>query len=255
MNFKDKYKEEVNGICFSEHFEKNTANLLKDAAQRKENIMTNKRKPLKIAVLAFAAILILSFSAFAAYTLLTSYEVADHFGEKELASLFEESGFENQTVKGEEYTVTFMGMAPGKELYVIDGIETNVNRSYAVWAVYRNDGIPLSHLDDSPLQFIPVIKGYKVSALFSLGMSASRFSRDGVLYYLYDYTDLEVFADREVSLVAFEGSFPSSNILTADENGNFVYAEGYEGFRGEFELNLDKSKADPKAAEELLNNR
>ena len=37
-----------------------------------------------------------------------------------------------------------------------------------------------------------------------------------------------------------------------DYNDIAVYAESYDGFKAVFELDLDKSKADPKAAAELM---
>lgn len=255
MTFKDKYKEELSDIRFAENFEEKTLKLLSESAERKENIiMTNKRKPFKIAALVVAAIMIFTCSAFAIVSLLNPSDVANHFGEKELAVLFEESDFEPVTVKGEVYSVTFMGTASGKEFYTYeeDGITINENRTYAVWAVYRNDGATLSVIDGSPINVIPVADGYRPDALFSLGMGGHGTDKDGVLYYLFDYTDLEVFADKKVSLMAFEGMFPTADILTANDNGEVVYAENYGGFKAVFELPLDESKADPEAAAELL---
>ena len=43
-------------------------------------------------------------------------------------------------------------------------------------------------------------------------------------------------------------------VQVKDENGKVVYAEGYVGFKGIFDLPMDENKADPKAAEELLGN-
>lgn len=237
MNFKDKYKEEVNGICFSEHFEKNTANLLKDAAQRKENIMINKRNFIKTVALAAAIIMTLSLSAFAMISFLSSADVAKHFGNKELAVLFEKSDFEPETIKGEEYSVTFMGTAQGENICEIDNITTIEGRTYAVYAIYRNDGTALDILDGNPIHIIPVADGQKINAFTSYGMSASCFVKDGVLYALYDYTDLKAFTDTEISLMAFESDSSPFGALTANDSGDIVYAEEYEGFKGEFELN------------------
>ncbi len=252
MTFKDKYKEELGNISFGSDFEKDTVALLKNAAQRKENIMSTNRKPIKIAVMVAAVIMLLSFSVSAIISLLSPSQVADHFGEKELAVFFEENTGEVQTVTDGYYCVSFLGMAPGKELCIVDGAKINENRSYAVWALYRNDGTPLSILDGSPIQVIPVMKGYRPNTLFSFGMSAHGTEKDGVLYFLCDYTDLEVFADKEVSLIVFEGTFPTLKILTNNENGDVVYSDSYEGIKGSFTLKLDKTKADNEAAEKLL---
>ena len=46
--------------------------------------------------------------------------------------------------------------------------------------------------------------------------------------------------------------FPGSEIFSMDEDEKIIYADGYESFRGMFELPLDESKADPEAAAALL---
>ncbi len=252
MNFKNKYKEEINSIPFTDTFEEDTVALLKGVAKRKEKIMTVKRKPIKIAAAVAAVITLLTFSAAAVISLLSASQVADHFGQKELAVVFEENTYEPQTVTDGKYTVAFLGMAPGTEVCIVGGTEIDENRSYAVWALYRNDGTPLSILDGSPIMVIPVMKDYKPNVFFRFGMSASGTEKDGVLYFLCDYTDLEVFADKDVSLIVYEGSFPTIKILTNNENGEVVYADGYEGIKGSFTLNLDESKADSEKAAELL---
>lgn len=253
MTFKDKYKEELHNLSFKENFEENTVELLK-AAQREDNLMSDKKRPLKVAALVIIAMLVLSLGVYAAISLLSASQVAEEVGDKELAVLFEESGFEPVTVKGEVYSVTFMGTAPGENFYSYDenGPMVSENRTYAVWAVYRNDGEALDQMAGSPIQVIPVIDGYRPDILFSAGMSASGYSKDGVLYYLFECTDLEIFAHEHVKLMAFEGMFPTNNIITSDSKGEIVYAEGYNGFKAAFELDLDESKADPEAAAEFI---
>ena len=252
MTFKDKYKEELSYIRFAEKFEENTVELLR-AAPRKDDLMSKNKRPLKVAVLVIAAVLVLSMGAYAVISLLSASQVAKEVGEKELAESFEESGFEPVTVKGEIYSLNFMGVVNWSDLY--SDIENACNidsRTYIVWAIYRNDGEPLDQMMGSPIQVIPVIDGYRPDILFSAGMSASGYSKDGVLYYLFEYTDIEIFAHENVKLMAFEGMFPTNNIITANDKGEVVYAEGYNGFKAVFELDLDKSKADPEAAAEFL---
>lgn len=253
MTFKDKYKEELQSISFAENFERSTVELM-EAAQRKDDLMSHNKRPLKVAVLVIVAMIVLSLGAYAVISLLSASQVAEGVGDKELAVLFEESGFEPVTVKGEIYSVTFMGNAPGEKFYSYDenGPMVSENRNYAVWAVYRNDGEALDLMMGSPIQVIPVIDGYRHDILFSAGMSASGYSKDGVLYYLFEYTDLEILAHEHVKLMAFEGMFPTINIITANDKGEIVYAEGYNGFKAVFELDLDESKSDPEAAAELL---
>ena len=252
MTFKDKYKEELSDICFAENFEENTVELLK-AAQRKDGLMSHNKRPLKVAALVIIAVLVLSLGAYAVISLLSAPQVAEEVGEKELAVLFEENGSEPVTVKGEIYSLTFMGIVKWSDLYSDIRDACNIDSStYVVWAIYRNDGEPLDQMMGSPIQVIPVIDGYRPDILFSAGMSASGYSKDGVLYYLFRYTDVEIFAHENVKLMAFEGMFPTNNIITANDKGEIVYAEGYNGFKAVFELDLDESKADPEAAAEFL---
>lgn len=250
MTFKDKYKEELLGISFAEGFETDTVELLK-AAKRKDDLMSYNKRPLKVAAIVIAAIITLSLGAYAVISLLSASQVAEEVGDKELAVLFEESDFEPVTVTGEVYSLTFMGTAQGSDFYSDEGnvIDTS---TYAVWAIYRNDGEPLDQLAGSPIQVIPVIDGYRPEILFFMGMSASGLEKDGVLYYLFDYTNLEIFAHENVKLMAFEGMFPGPEFFTANDKGEIVYAENYNGFKAVFELDLDESKADPEAAAELL---
>ncbi len=252
MTFKDKYKEELHNLSFAENFEGNTVELLK-AAQRKDGLMSHNKRPLKVAALVIIAMIVLSLGAYAVISLLTAPQVAEEVGEKELAVSFEESEFEPITVKGDVYSLNFMGVVKWSDLY--SDIENAYNidsRTYIVWAVYRNDGEPLDQMMGSPIQVIPVIDGYRPDILFSAGMSASGYSKDGVLYYLFRYTDVEIFAHENVKLMAFEGMFPTNNIITANDKGEIVYAKGYNGFKAVFELDLDESKADPEAAAEFL---
>lgn len=253
MSFKNEYNDSLSLLPFSENFKRNTVELLKKTADRKEEtIMINKRRPIKIAVITIAAMLAFSISAFAVVALLHPSDIAKHFDKKDLATFFDENYFEPSTIEGEKYTVTFMGIAPGEEFYSYGEEESLVseNRTYAVIAVYRNDGKPLSALEDSPVQVIPVVDGYRPSVLLS-GISHERFSQDGVLYYIWDFTDLEILSDKNVRLMSFEGDFPTG-ILIQNEKGEIVYSDSYTGFKGVFELELDKSKADPKKAEQLL---
>ena len=252
MTFKDKYREELHNLSFKENFEENTVELLK-AAQREDDLMSHKKRPLKVAALVIAAIMTLSLGAYAVISLLSPSQVAEGVGEKEIAVLFEESGFEPVTVKGEVYSLNFMGIAKGSDFYSDEENVCSIDSStYIVWAIYRNDGEPLDQMAGSPIQVIPVIDGYRPDILFSAGMSASGYSKDGVLYYLFKYTDLEIFAHENVKLMAFEGVFPTNNIITSNDKGEIVYAEGYNGFKAVFVPGLDESKADPEAAAELL---
>ncbi len=253
MIFEEKYRKEIDEIKITESFRRDTVIAMQRAAEGKESLLM-KRKPIKVLIAAVVLILILTLSAFAIGYLLSADEVAEKVGDKEVAELFKEKDFKPETINNEEYTVTLHGVVFGKELNEADGVDISEGRSYAVISVARTDGTALNQIEGSPLQMVPVIEGYSPSTVWSLGISAFGLEHEGVLYYLFDYGDLEIFADRAVSIVVFEGHFPTADILTMDEDGKTVYSETYRGFKGIFALEMDETKADPEAAEELLAN-
>lgn len=254
MTFRELYVKEMDEISPSEGFEIRTANLMKQRAVRKDEKALPKRKPVKVLAAALAIIALLSVTAFAVSYYLSAREVAEYLGDKEIAEMFKDSVCEPQSVSNGTYDVTFLGVTTGARLNMTEGFEVEETRTYAVVAIRNSDGTPLSLIDGMPIQFAPVIEGCMPFQSWAiLNFSASGLEREGVLYYLFDYENLEVFADRTVSIALLEGvMFPSPDVLTLDENGKVVYAEGYKGIRGVFDLPLDESKADPEAAAELL---
>lgn len=254
MTFRELYVKEMNEISPSEGFEVRTANLMKQRAERKDEKVLQKRKPIKVLAVVLAVIALLSTAAFAVSYILSAREVADYLGEKEIAEMFEGCEVKPQSVSNGTYDVTFLGSTTGAKLNMTEGFECDEERTYAVIAIRNADGSPLSLIDGMPLSFAPVIEGCMPFQSWAiLNLSASGLEREGILYYLFDYENLEVFADRTVSIAILEDvMFPGPDVLTLDENGKVVYAEGYMGFKGIFDLPMDESKADPKAAKELL---
>ena len=256
MTFRELYVKEMDEISPSEGFEIRTANLMKQRAVRKDEKALPKRKTVKVLAAALAIIALLSVTAFAVSYYLSAREVAEYLGDKEIAEMFKDSVCEPQSVSNGTYDVTFLGVTTGARLNMTEGFEAEETRTYAVVAIRNSDGTPLSLMDGMPISFAPVIEGVMPFQSWAiLNFSASGLEREGVLYYLFDYENLEVFADRTVSIALLEGvMFPGPEVLTLDENGKVVYADGYMGIRGMFDLPLDESKADPEAASELLSN-
>ncbi len=255
MTFRELYVKEMNGISLSEGFEKRTENLMKQRAKRKDEQTLQKRKPVKILAAALAIIALLSVTAFAVSYYLSASEVAEYFGEKEIVAMFKDSEIEPKTVSNGTYDVTFLGKTTGTMLNMTEGFEADETRTYAVIAMKKTNGTPLSLIDGMPLQPVPVIEGYMPYRTWCIMESSRGLEREGILYYLFDYKNLEIFADRTVSIALIEGAMvPSPEILTTDESGKIVYADGYTGIKGIFELPMDESKADPEAAAKLMSN-
>ena len=254
MTFRELYVKEMDEISPSEGFEIRTANLMKQRAVRKDEKVLQKRKPVKVIAIVLAIIALLSVTAFAVSYYLSAKEVAEYLGDKEIAEMFKDSECEPQSVSNGTYDVTFLGETTGTKLNMTEGFEAEETRTYAVVAIRNTDGTPLSLMDGMPINFAPVIEGVMPFQSWAImNFSASGLEREGVLYYLFDFENLEVFADRTVSIALLEGvMFPGPEVLTMDENGKIVYSESYMGIRGMFDLPLDEAKADPEAAAELL---
>lgn len=253
MNFKDKYSKEMNAVCLNEDFTENIIVMMKQAAQRKENV-TMTRKPIKVLAVVVAVIALLSVSAYAISSYLSAKEVAEKTGYNDVAPLFENSGFTPQTITDENYSVTLHGVVSGSKLENIDGADVEETRSYIVVSVANTDGTPLSGIDGMPLQFSPLVGGFdvwKVNA-WTLGAGASGLEHEGVLYYLFDTSDIEIFADYTVYVAAYEGFLPSADIFTLQDDGTIVYNENYQGFKAMFTFDLDETKADPEAVKEFI---
>ena len=71
---------------------------------------------------------------------------------------------------------------------------------------------------------------WRVNA-WTLGGFGAAFSREGVAYYLFDYADLEIFADNTVYLAVYQGSVPDNATFTIDEDGFIALAQGDGGGR------------------------
>ncbi len=254
MNFKEKYKEEIDSVSFSSDCEIRLFNALKKAEEGKDVILVmKKRKTLRLLAAVISAILLLSLTAYAAVTLLSPREVAEELQMGELNDKWKQAEKFPFASGNEEYTVSVLGYAPDTQMNIIDGEATEENRTYLVVSIAKTDGTQLNPTEGMPLQISPLVEGYepwKVN-LWTFGSGASGLEKDGVLYYLFETADLEIFADKTVYIAAYEGFLPDG-ALTMKEDGAIAYRDEYTGFRAIFELPLDESKADPEAVKELL---
>lgn len=139
-------------------------------------------------------------------------------------------------------------------LNMTDGFECEETRTYAVIAIRNSDGTPLSLMEGMPVQMAPVFEGCMPFQSWAILKFSARVSKERGFSIICLITRISrFFADRTVSIAVFEGAmFPGPEIFSVDEDGKIIYADGYEGFRGMFELPLDESKADPEAAAALL---
>lgn len=255
MNFKDTYCDEIKSVGLSESFCKNTAELMREAAHRKEKKSVN-RKTFKVITVTAIILVLASFSAYAVYHYLSPKEVAEKTGNEEAALLFENSEVEAREITCGEYTVTLHGIASSDEAKRIEGADVEEGRSYIVVSVARSDGAPIYSADGVPVQISPLVAGFDVWKvnLWTLEGGANGLENDGVIYYLFSTKNISIFADHTVYIAAYEGFIPTEAIFTMLSDGTIVYNESYTGFRGMFEIEFDDSEADPEAVERLLEN-
>lgn len=246
------YKCEIGSVCYGNDFEKQTVELLKSNSTKKGNVVLKKSFYAKTIVAVIAIIALLSTTAFAVSYYISVKEVSEQAVENTAAKMFNEDNFDIITVTGDSYKVGFHGIVSYRELESFEGGELEENCSYAVFFISKTDGTSLKLINGMPLSFAPVIDDYNPLNVWSVILSASGLEKDSILYYLFKYENLEIFADKNVSVAVFEGNFPTNDILTLDKNGKTVYAEGYNGFKAMFSIPMDKSKTNPEKAKKLL---
>lgn len=134
------------------------------------------------------------------------------------------------------------------------GEDIQTDRTYAVVAIQRADGSPVSAEEDS-FFVSPLIQGYDPIFYNAATMrgAATRFEEEGVLYWLVSCSNVEYFADHRIYLCVTDTDFYSKRLYTYDEtDGSISRRDDYDGLNALFELELDASKADPAAAQALL---
>lgn len=250
------YRAAFEQVKFREDFQRETVDLLLTKAgqrQEKENVTMNtkhlKRIPL---IAAVAAALIVS--AAAATLLLRPADVARYAGNPTLAAAFESSDATviDQSVESGDYRFTFAGLVSGTGLSELTE-EADAQRSYAVVAVQRVDGQPMSDEEQFSITATPLVSGYlpwSVNA-WTLRGSYTRFVQDGVTYYLYEYDSLELFAGRTVYMAVYEGGAPNAELFDIAPDGTITFSADMSEPHALFTVPLDASKADADAVAEF----
>lgn len=250
---REEYRAQVDAVSFSPDFQERTVARLAALAPKKETKAMHV-KPIRNALIAAAVAAALCVTALAAAVMLSPRDVARRAGEGALAAAFDsDKAVSVNAVKTVgDYRVTLMGLVSGDGLSYVDGVSQD--KTYAVLAYARADGAAIE--DNVPeLTASPLVGGYapwQINA-WTLGGSVCSFTEEGVLYYLFACDDLEPLADHTVYLAVYPGTHtpPDNQLFAFDEaTGAITFQEGVDGAL--FALPLDPSKADPQAAQALL---
>lgn len=222
----------------------------------------------KLATAICALVLLCSATTFAAIKYFTPSEVANAIEDKTLAKAFESDTAVtvNETQSFKDYTVTFLGTVSGNALtdFVAenDSVAGEIanGKTYAVTAIEKTDGTPMPSItddayDETTFLVSPYIKGenpLRVN-LFSMNGSASTMVKDGIMYRISEWDNIEIFADRGVYLGVTSSFAPDMDAYIWNEaDGTLTPNKDYDGVNALFTLPLDKEKADPEAAKEYL---
>lgn len=198
-------------------------------------------------------------------------QVAQQMKQQDLAALFagDDAVPVEKTQQAGDYTVTLLGLTSGANVteYWSSDWEAPRGRSYAVLAVSRRDGIPMTDLDAeapdvtvsnslvSPVLAAPdcPLMEYNV---YTMNGARHDLVEEGVHYILVETDPLEPFADKNPQLaVVLNSTAGISDLLngyTQDpETGTIAPKAGMESRCLLFDLPIDESKADPEQAAAL----
>jgi len=234
---KNKYKDEMRKIVPTEELISRTK-----TAMTKENY--NMKKPIvkrfSVVAVACIAILVTATTAFATWHFTRASDIADLAGNTALSSAFEgESAINiNQTIATDNYIFTLLAIVSGQDIsdhpiYNSTG-EVLDDRTYAVLAIQKADGSPMPQpMDDDFVSFTisPFVRGKAPwqTNIFTLYGGHITMVVDGVMYFITDFTNIEIYADIGVYL----------GITTGQMIGGIMDSFTFDETTGEIDTNPD----------------
>lgn len=217
------------------------------------------RKMPAVAAAALAIVMAGSLTTYAAWSYFHPDQVAEEMGEQSLAKAFrgKDAVEINKSQTYGDYKITLVGMVSGKGLCEFakeyeDQVEEEI--SYVMVSIAKKDGTDLPKLSESTDAFYvsPFIHGVNPQKLniSYMGGGAQTCVKDGVYYQIAECDSLQKFAGRGVYVGVTRGSLYRANAYQYDAStGEISRNESYNDVNALFELPLDPSKADEKAAE------
>lgn len=254
---REEYRKAFDELSFSADFQERTEALLRQHAREleKEKPMMQFKRTKKMAALIAASVAILVVSVSAAVLWLSPSQVAERMDKPDLAAAFESDGavLIDETRNAGDYTVGLLGMVSGEKLSAFEsGLEED--HTYVVASLARTDGTALEQETYQPFQWTitPLVEGYRVNAVNNWTLDALAQCKviDGVAYYIMDIQNLGIFADHTVYLAVYEGGVPSMDLFSMTRDGAISMRDSVVGTL--FTLPMDKSLADPAAAQALV---
>jgi hypothetical protein len=220
-----------------------------------------------LAAVIAAALMLTATATFAAMRLLKPADVSGFRSDKALSAAFESENAINidASAASDGFIFTLMAIVSGKDITDQPWYSERVRdeRTYAVLAIQRADGEPMSFSLDDLMKYrffaSPLVKGLDPALYNAMSMNGGQdsFFWEGTQYCLIECDSVEMFADRGLYFAVCPGSFYDSDAFVWNERtGEVKVNPDFDGASAVFDLPVDKSLADPeKAAQWLLENQ
>lgn len=209
-----------------------------------------------------------SVGATAALRYFSADQVATETENNKLAAAFDSEGAididETQQTGG--YDITLLGMVSGKNLSDYESYangELQADRTYAVVAIANADGTKMQEKDEEGYKvsyldkfFVsPFIEGYDPDRYnaYTFNGGVTSFVKDGVLYWLLETDNIEMFANHTIYLGVTDSFLSTGEAYTYQEDsGKIEKNKDYSGVNALFTLPIDKSKASEEEAKKYM---
>lgn len=217
---------------------------------------------------AVGLLLVSSVGVTAALRYFSPDQVVKETEDNKLAKAFESKDAidieETQQTGG--YDITLLGMVSGKNLSDFESYangELQADRTYAVVAIANADGTKMQEEDEDGCIFeyldkffvSPFIEGYNPNRynVHTFNGGVTYFVKDGVLYWLLDTDNMEMFANHTIYLGVTENLGAIGEAYTYQEDsGKIEKNKDYSGVNALFTLPIDKSKASEEEAKKYV---
>lgn len=225
----------------------------------------------KRAVVTFGAVglvLASSVGVTAALRYIRPNQVAEETEDMKLKEAFDskEAININEMQQTGGYDITLLGLISGKNLSDYESYangELQLDRTYAVVAIANTDGTKMQEKDDEGCMFgyldkffvSPFIEGYNPNRYnaYTFNGGVTSFVKDGVLYWLLETDNIEMFAEHTIYLGVTDSLSSIGEAYSYHEDsGKIVKNQEYSGVNALFTLPIDKSKASEEEAKRYM---
>lgn len=206
-----------------------------------------------IATLIVVCIFAVSGGVYAGYKWLNAEQTVSKMGYEKLSKYFNIDKDDIQVQENDKYRAVFLGIISGSNINdkILDE-DIDKKLTYIVTAVDRKDGTNMTY--DDEIVVSPFISGVRPMDfnIYSIHGGAGMMLKDGILYTLTECDDLEIFADRSVYLAVMEGVNIGDGYNYDEKSGAITRNEKSEKLNLLFQVDFDKSKANPEAAQKYI---